>query len=105
MRMLTSARANEKGLVNSTVAIISSLTLLPPDTCSHHRRVKTQSAQAHANGEGGRESGKISDLEAELGNVQGDRLHGGDDLSGLLDFPGDDEMKAGLFHQVLHVLL
>lgn len=54
---------------------------------------------------GRRESGKISDLDGELGIVQGDRLHGGDDLFGLLDLPGDDEVKAGLFHQVLHVLL
>lgn len=91
--------------MNSTVAIISSLTLFPPDTCGDHRREQTHSAQAHANRDGRRESGKVSDLDAELGIVQGDHLHGGDDLSGLLDLPSDDEMKVGLFHQVLHVLL
>lgn len=47
----------------------------------------------------------MSDLDGELGVVQGDHLHGGDDLPGLLDLPGDDEMKVGLFHQALHVLL
>lgn len=64
--------------------------------------MKTERTQARAGRGGG---GGGSDLDDELGVVQGDRLHGGDDLSGLLDLPGDDEMKAGLFHQVLHVLL
>lgn len=47
----------------------------------------------------------IADLDAEFGIVQSDHFHGGDDLPGLLDLSGDDKMKVGLFHQVLHVLL
>lgn len=37
MRTETSARAKEKGLVNSRVTIICSATLLVPETCRNHR--------------------------------------------------------------------
>lgn len=92
--------------MNSTVAIISSLTLFPPDTCSDHQREKTRRAHKAAPAKPQTlEPRQISDLDAELGIVQGDYFHGSDDLSGLLDLSGDDEVKVGLFHQVPHVPL
>lgn len=85
--------------MNCTVAIISSFTMAKPDTC---RETNTGVNTFPFKGVWLLKENR-PDLDSEFGVVQGDQLHGSDDLPGLLHFSSYNKVKVGLLHQMLHV--